>query len=182
MSITTLEIRRSPLGSVMDLAGGLFLKVLRPVKRGDLIEFQGELGSVVSQGWFTTEVMSIEGNNLTMRNSLFFGGNLHNLTAKNIIRMDITLCICYSENMTKVKEAIFNCLKSKASVLDSPKPKISVAKLHQNHIELRVSSWCHLDNYMGLETELETVVKQLLTARGINVVDDEPFSELRGIA
>ncbi|WP_339695902.1 mechanosensitive ion channel family protein [uncultured Roseivirga sp.] len=171
------------LSSLLNLSGGIFLKTVKPFKKGDFIEINGEIGSVSSCSWSSSEIKTIDGELVKVENSQFILGTLNNLSDKNIIRLELNLNVCYSENMADVKQAIYSFLKEHSGILKSPKSKITVAKLHENHVELKIAPWCLLDHFLELDYKLETALYQHLLKKGFNMPNrEELFSTIREIA
>jgi small conductance mechanosensitive channel len=165
-----------------NLGSGLLLKILKKLNSGDFIEIEGEIGSIISKKLTSSQLQTIDGELITVDNSAFFLGSMHNLSKQNIIRLDLKLDVCYSENMPKIKDAIMAFLKSQNGLLSSPKIKISVAKLKDNFVELKISPWCALDNFLSLDDKLETLLRQHLTNKGFKISTSDSYTEIRGIA
>ncbi|KYG78992.1 mechanosensitive ion channel family protein [Roseivirga echinicomitans] len=183
MRTITHKMKEPFLSSLFNLSGGIFLKTLKPFKKGDFIEVNGEIGSVTSSNWTRSEIKTIDGETIEVGNAQFLLGTLNNLSDKNIIRLELKLNISYSENMTEVKQSIYDFLKGYSNILKSPKSKITVTKLHKNHVELKVAPWCLLDHFLELDYKLETALYQHLLNKGFNApVKEELFSEIREIA
>jgi small-conductance mechanosensitive channel len=165
-----------------NLGSGILLNMLKKFNSGDFIEIEGEIGSVISKNLLSSQIQTIDGELISIDNSAFFLGSMHNLNKQNIIRLDLKLDVCYSENMPKIKNAIMTFLKSQNGLLSSPKIKISVAKLKDSFVELKISPWCALDNFLSLDDQLETLLRQHLINAGFKISNLESYSEIRGIA
>ncbi|KYG71964.1 mechanosensitive ion channel-like protein [Roseivirga ehrenbergii] len=171
------------LTSILNLSGGIFLKTVKPFKTGDFIEIDGEIGSVTSSNWINSEIKTIDGEKVLVDNSQFLLGTLNNLSDKNIIRLELKLNVCYSENMALVKETIYAFLKEQTSILKSPKSRIEVIKLHENSVELKVTPWCLLDHFLELDYKLETALHKYLIEKGFKMpISKEAFIEVRETA
>ncbi|MGW8121051.1 mechanosensitive ion channel domain-containing protein [Roseivirga echinicomitans] len=171
------------LSSFLNLTGGFFLKMVKPFREGDFIEVDGEIGSATLINWTSSELKTIDGESIKVENSRFLLGKLHNLSDKNIIRLELSLNVCYTENMADVKQTIYNFLKGHAGILKFPRPKIVVAKLHENYVELKVAPWCLLDHFLELDYKLETALNQNLMRKGFKMPSEEKvYSEIRETA
>lgn len=165
-----------------NLGSGILLNILKKFNSGDFIEIEGEIGSVISKSPLSSQIQTIDGEVINVENSAFFWGSMHNLSKQNIIRLDLKLDVCYTENMPNIKNAIMAFLKSQNGLLSSPKIKISVAKLKDSFVELKISPWCALDNFLSLNDQLETLLHQHLTNAGFKISNLESYSEIRKIA
>ncbi|KOF02242.1 hypothetical protein OB69_13510 [Roseivirga seohaensis subsp. aquiponti] len=183
MRTITNKMKAPFLTSILNLSGGIFLKTVKPFKTGDFIEINGEIGSVTSSNWINSEIKTIDGEKVLVDNSQFIFGTLNNLSNKNIIRLDLKLNVCYSENMSDVKEAINTFLKEHTNILKSPKSRIIVTKLHENYVELKVSPWCLLDHFLELDYKLEAALHNYLIEKGFKMpISKEAFIQVRETA
>ena len=182
MSSLGNNIRKSVLDPISDVGSGIMLKVFRPFRKGDFIEIDGQLGSVERCGFRKTIVKKIDGGELKLENSTFYTKNLHNLSSKNIIRLDLTLDIGYQSNMPKVKDEIMQYLSQNKRLLNSPIPKIQVSKIKNEFVEIVVKPWCLLDDYLELDATLESLLKQYLASRQVIIEYDNHLSGAKMLA
>lgn len=152
-----------------NLLSGLSIRLFKPFEKGDFIEINGYLGSVEHKGFKKTTLKNIEGEHVQIANTLFYTRHLHNLTHENIVNVDLTVAVEYSEEMSKVKQLIFEFLSKNNSVLKSPAPKIFVKKMKNAHVELGVKIWCSIEKYLEVEAESEVLLKEYLKAKGISL-------------
>lgn len=183
MRTITSKMKIPLLSPLLNLLGSILLKVSKPFKKGDFIEVGGEIGAVTSSNWTSCEIKTIDGKIIEVENSQFLFSSPNNLSDKNIIRLELRLNVCYSENMADVKQAIYDFLKGHSGILKSPKSRIAVAKLHENYVELKVAPWCSLDKFLELDYKLETALHQHLLGIGFNMPSkEEVFNEIRETA
>jgi small-conductance mechanosensitive channel len=170
------------ISHLVNLGSGLLLNLLKKFKPGDFIEINGEIGSVTSKKLASSQIKTVDGEIISIDNSTFFLGSMYNLSKENIIRLDLKLDICYTENIPLIKEAILSFLESQSGLISAPKIKISVSKLKENFVELEVSPWCALDNFLTLDHQLEMLLIQNLSIKGFKVRGIQSFSANREIA
>lgn len=183
MRTTPNKNNHSILSSLLNAAGGFFLMIKNPFEKGDFIELGGKIGSVTKKSFYSSEIKTIEGENISLGHSQFLFEKLNNLSNQNIIRLELTVNVCYSENMGKVKTAVNNFLNAQSAVLKSPKLKIAVSKLHQNHVELIVSPWCSLNDFLELDYKLENTLADFLKQQGFKMqLPIEEYEEKREFA
>lgn len=148
---------------LLDSCSGLALSVLNPFKEGDFIEIDGKIGLVENRGMRKTAIKTADGSISTVENSKFYFKKLHNLSTENIIRLDLKLTIHLDSDMKDLKSEILRFFQNEKDILLSPEPKIQVAKIHQQHIELLVKPWCMLDDFLELDAVLENRLKSHLS-------------------
>lgn len=172
MSTLSYNIQHSLLAQLSNIGSGILLKVLKPFSIGDFVEIDGQVGSIEKSGFQRTTIKKVDGSEIKVDNSIFYQRDLHNLTSKNIIALDLTIGVSYQSNMTKVKEEIIVFFTQHERLLDSPKAKIQVAKIKNDFVELSIKPWCLLDDFLELDANLETQLTQYLIAKNI-VIEEE---------
>ncbi|MCE7994500.1 MAG: mechanosensitive ion channel family protein [Roseivirga sp.] len=173
MKQVATTIKQKALNPLVNSFSGVLLKVLSPFKKGDFIEIDGQLGAVAKQGLLKTTITHLDGSLATIDNSKFYSSSLHNLSTKNIIRLDLTVSLCYREDMSRAKESILSFLNQNTRILKTPAPKLHVTKLKEKFVEISIEPWCLLDSFMELDLELEDHLKLHLTSLGFQIELEE---------
>lgn len=151
------------------MLSGVMIRVLNPFKKGDLIEINGQLGSVEHKGYQSTTLKNIEGERFEIANTIFYTHELHNLSNQSIINVDMLVSVELASDMVIVKEMILNYLKNRSMLLKHPSPKVSVKRIKDTHVELGVKVWCSLEKYLEVDSQIETLLKEYLKGNGINL-------------
>lgn len=166
-------VKHNTLKPFLNASSGILLKVLRPFKEGDFIEIDGQLGSVVKKGLSQTTITNLDGLQMVIDNVRFYSRSLHNLSTKNIIRLDLCISICYDEDMSRAKESILSFLSLNKKILNTPAPKLQVSKLKDRFVEISIEPWCLLDDFMEIDQELEDQLTLHLTRLGFEIEVNE---------
>ena len=174
MSSISHNIQNSLLNPLSNIGSGLLLRVFKPFRIGDFIEVDGKVGSIEKSGFQKTTIKRIDGTETKVNNTIFYKRELHNLSAKNIISLDLTIRVSYQSNMTKVKDEIMNFFTQNHQVLNSPKAKIQVSKIKNDFVELSVKPWCLLDNFLELDATLEAQLVQYLLSKNVVIEHKQP--------
>lgn len=151
------------------MLSGVMIRVLNPFKKGDLIEINGQLGSVEHKGYQSTTLKNIEGERFEIANTFFYTHELHNLSNQSIINVDMLVSVELASDMVIVKEMILNYLKNRSMLLKHPSPKVSVKRIKDKHVELGIKVWCSLEKYLEVDSQIETLLKEYLKGNGINL-------------
>ena len=181
MKKVATAIKQNALTPLVNYISGVLLKVLSPFKKGDFIEIDGQLGSVSKTGLLMTTITNLDGTYTVIENARFYSRSLNNLSTKNIIRLDLSVSLSYHEDMNKAKEAILSFLKQNQKVLKTPAPKLHVARLKEEFVEISIEPWCLLDNFMELDQQLGDHLKLHLTSLGFQIELDELGYENIGV-
>ncbi|MFT7544191.1 MAG: small conductance mechanosensitive channel [Gammaproteobacteria bacterium] len=132
-------------GSLGNFAGGVFLMIFKPIKVGDLIEAQGELGVVKEIEIFTTKLTGLSNREIIIPNGSLSNGNIINYTTEGTRRVDLVFGVGY--DIKKTKEVLLSVLTSHPKVLKNPEPTINVSELADSSINFAVRPWCITNDY-----------------------------------
>jgi len=159
-------------GSLSNFAGGVLMMVFKPIKIGDLIEAQGELGVVKEIEIFTTKLIT-PGNKLAIiPNGILSNGTIKNYTAEGKLRVDLTFGVSYDADIKQTKEVLMSVLTANDKVLKDPAPAVTVSELADSSINFAVRPWCTPENYWDVYfVYFETTenVKDALDKAGIEI-------------
>jgi len=156
-------------GSLANFAGGALIMIFKPFKVGDLIEAQGEVGTVKEIKIFVTKMIT-PGNKLAIiPNGTLSNGNIKNYTEEGKLRVDLTFGIGYGEDIKKAKEVFMNVLKSNPNVLQEPAPSVNVSALADSSVNFAVRPWSTPENYWNVYFSVTEEVKLALDKEGIEI-------------
>jgi small conductance mechanosensitive channel len=158
----------SSWAKILDFCSGLLLKVSAPFKKEDIIEMNGSLGTVTHKGTFVFKIKTSDDKILSFSNRRVYTQGVNNLTAKNMIRLDFNIEVAYDANMNEVKRLLYGVLEKNEFILNSPTPKISIAKLKSQCINLTLSPWCEPDNYWSAYNALKIQIQEKLKSNSIS--------------
>ena len=105
-----LAIGMALQGSLANFAGGVLIMIFKPIKIGDLIKAQGEIGVVKEIEIFTTKLTSPDNKLVIIPNGTLSNGNITNYTAEGKLRVDLTFGVGYDADIKQTKEvsSVFN--------------------------------------------------------------------------
>ncbi len=156
-------------GSLANFAGGVLLMIFKPIKIGDLIEAQGELGVVKEIEIFTTKLTTPDNKEIIIPNGPLSNGNIINYTSEGKLRIDLTFGVSYDADIKQTKEVLMNVLTSNEKVLNDPAPTVNVSELADSSVNFAVRPWCTPANYWDVYFETTENVKIALDKAGIEI-------------
>ncbi|WP_339623228.1 mechanosensitive ion channel domain-containing protein [uncultured Winogradskyella sp.] len=156
-------------GSLGNFAGGVLLMIFKPIKIGDLIEAQGEVGMVKEIEIFTTKLTGLSNREIIIPNGALSNGNIINYTTEGTRRVDLVFGIGYDSDIKKAKAVFYQVLASNAKVLKDPAPTVAVSELADSSINFVVRPWCTAENYWDVYFGVTEDVKEALDAAGIEI-------------
>jgi small conductance mechanosensitive channel len=156
-------------GSLGNFAGGVLLMIFKPIKIGDLIEAQGEIGVVKEIEIFTTKLIGLSNKEIIIPNGSLSNGNIVNYSTEGTRRVDLTIGVGYDSDIKKTKEVLLNVLTSNPKVLSDPAPTVNVSELADSSINFAVRPWCKTEDYWAVFFESTENIKEALDAAGIEI-------------
>ncbi|NJN50132.1 MAG: mechanosensitive ion channel [Polaribacter sp.] len=156
-------------GSLGNFAGGILIMIFKPIKVGDLIEAQGELGTVKEIDIFTTKLIGLSNKTIIIPNGALSNGNIINYSATGTRRVDLIFGVSYDADIKKTKEVLQNVVKNNSKVLVEPAPTIAVNELADSSVNFAVRPWCKTEDYWDVYFDITENVKIELDKAGIEI-------------
>lgn len=164
-----LAIGMALQGSLANFAGGVLIMIFKPIKIGDLIEAQGELGVVKEIEIFTTKIVSPTNKEIIIPNAALSNGNITNYSTEGKLRVDLTIGVSYDADIKQTKEVLMNVLTSNPKVLKDPAPSVNVAELADSSVNFAVRPYATVDDYWDVYFGITEDCKLALDAAGIEI-------------
>jgi len=156
-------------GSLANFAGGVLLMIFKPIKIGDLIEAQGEIGVVKEIEIFTTKLITPDNKEVIIPNGTLSNGNIVNYTSEGKLRIDLTFGVSYDADIKQTKKVLLQVLTSNDKVLKDPAPSVNVSELADSSVNFAVRPWCTPENYWDVYFGTTENVKIALDKAGIEI-------------
>lgn len=156
-------------GSLGNFAGGVLIMIFKPFKIGDLIEAQGELGTVKEIEIFTTKLTGLSNREIIIPNGALSNGNIINYTTEGTRRVDLVIGVDYGSDIKKTKEVLMNVLTSNPKVIETPAPSVNLMELADSSINFAVRPWCKSEDYWAVYFGATEEIKEALDAAGIEI-------------
>lgn len=156
-------------GSLSNFAGGVLIMIFKPYKIGDLIEAQGELGTVKEIEIFTTKIIGVTNKEIIIPNGTISNGNILNYTTQGSLRVDLTIGVSYDADIKKTKEVLMNVLTSHPKVLKDPAPSVNVSELADSSVNFAVRPYATTADYWDVYFDVTENVKLALDKAGIEI-------------
>ena len=156
-------------GSLGNFAGGILIMIFKPFKIGDLIEAQGEIGSVKKIEIFTTKLTGLSNKEIIIPNGSLSNGNIVNFSTEGTRRVDLVFGVGYDSDIKKTKEVLMSVLTLHPKVLKEPAPSVNVSELADSSVNFAVRPWCNTEHYWDVYFDITENVKIALDAAGIEI-------------
>lgn len=156
-------------GSLSNFAGGVLIMIFKPIKIGDLIQAQGELGVVKEIEIFTTKLTTPDNKLVIMPNGALSNGNITNYSAEGKLRADLTIGVSYNADIKKTKDVLMQVLTSNPKVLQDPAPTVNVSELGDSSVNFAVRPWATTEDYWDVHFGTIEACKEALDKAGIEI-------------
>ena len=164
-----LAIGMALQGSLGNFAGGVLLMIFKPIKIGDLIEAQGEVGVVKEIEIFTTKLTGLSNKEIIIPNGALSNGNIVNYSTEGTRRVDLTFGVGYDSNIKQTKDVLMKVITSHPLVIKDPQPTVNVSELADSSINFAVRPWCKAEDYWTVYFDITEQTKEALDAAGIEI-------------
>src|SRR3546814_1806165 len=118
---------RSLQGTLQNIAAGIMLLALRPLRAGEYVSVVGKGdGTVAEVGLFLTRLIQIDGIHLTLPNSLVWGNPIINYSRNATRRLDVEVSVRYGDDLELALRELGALVQNHQHVLPDPKPQVMV--------------------------------------------------------
>ncbi|MEL7098162.1 MAG: mechanosensitive ion channel domain-containing protein [Pseudomonadota bacterium] len=156
-------------GTLSNVAAGVMLIVFRPLKIGDFVEVNGEMGTVRDVTLNHTELASLENVQVIVPNALVWGNTIHNFTGYPLRRAELTFHVAYSADLDRAEQIIRDAVLSDSRSKPDPEPFVQVHDLASSSVEFLVRVWCDAPEFIAYKADITRKVKDALDAGGIEI-------------
>ncbi|MCL4124488.1 UNVERIFIED_CONTAM: hypothetical protein GTU68_043832 [Idotea baltica] len=156
-------------GSLGNFAGGVLIMIFKPIKIGDLIEAQGEIGVVKEIEIFTTKLTGLSNKEIIIPNGALSNGNIINYSTEGTRRVDLVIGVSYDADIKQTKEVLMNILIAHPKVLKDPAPSVTVLELADSSVNFAVRPWSLTADYWSVYFDVTENAKLELDKAGIEI-------------
>ena len=126
---------------------GLLMAARRPFEIGDVIEVEGYRGKVLNIHLRTTEIITLDGNEVLIPNRLVFGGSITNYYTTKSQRIELEVGISYGEDLEHVQKVVTDAVSQLPNLVETEKAEVLYTAFGDSSINFIVYYWVSYDNY-----------------------------------
>ena len=151
----------------------ILLSVRNPFHSGDLIDVDGHLGVVQNLNLRSTVLLTLDGNQVQIPNSIVYKSIIKNFSSIPSRRAEFTVGIGYDSSAAKAQVLIAEVLQAHPAVLEMPEPLVLVEELGAATVNLRIYYWFDSAAYSPnkINSALLRQTKNALIKGGIELPD-----------
>jgi small conductance mechanosensitive channel len=155
--------------SLANFSSGIMLVIFRPFHVGDYVECAGVAGNIEQIGIFNTSLVTPDNRVIIVPNSLVFGGNITNYSARQTRRIDLVIGIGYADAIPAARKLIQGVIDAHERVLRDPAPQILLLELAESSVNIAVRPWVNTSDYWVVRGELLERIKSALEDNGLSI-------------
>lgn len=161
--------------SLSSLASGIVLIVLRPFKKGDLLELGSVAGKVEAINLFHTTLRLPDNKLAIFPNESVTKGVITNCTDAEKRRIEWIIGVGYKSDIEEVKTILTQVVDSIEEISKDPTPFIGVSELSSSSIDFSIRVWIENNiNIFAVRSKLIEECKKTLDNAGIEI----PYNQL----
>ncbi len=156
-------------GTLSNVAAGVMIIFFRPIKNGDFVEINGQMGTVKDISLNFTELASIGNVQIIIPNSEVWGNTIVNYSVYPLRRAEWTFGVGYGANLGKAEKVIRETIMSDERSMAEPEPFIQINNLGDFSCDFLVRVWCSSADYFAYQADMKRRVKEALDAQGVPI-------------
>jgi small conductance mechanosensitive channel len=154
-------------GSLGNLAGGVMMLIFKPFKVGDLVEAQGQVGTIKEQGIFNTIMLSPDNKTVILPNGPVSTGTIINYSTHGNLRVDLVMAVDPGVSIDKARKVAIDAMLAHPTVLKTPAPEVSVLKVGDGMTTLAIRPYTAQADYWDVYFGVQEAVKNAFDANGV---------------
>lgn len=159
-----------------DIASGIVILFTKPFVTGDFIEFGKFQGFVQKIDIMHTNILTYDGTNVIVPNSVISGSEVNNYTAHPEVRVTINVPIPYDADIDKVKTVLMSVVDKTEHIIrdDSHRAFIRLEGFGDSSLDFTVRCFCEYKDYWTVYYALTEGIKKALDRENITI----PFNQM----
>jgi small conductance mechanosensitive channel len=149
-------------GTLSNVASGVMLLILRPFRVYDKIKVSDAFGTVREIGLFRTEIVTDDGNFISIPNATIFSGIIINVSRETMRRTNFAIEVDRAENIDALQKTILETLAHEPRVFKAPAPTVELDSLGPISTILTVHAWVRNNDFQATLSDIKKRVRQAL--------------------
>lgn len=155
--------------TLSNIAAGIMLLFLKPIRKGEFIEFGSISGTVMDIGLFTSVFKAGDGIFISSPNSTVWNSTIKNFSRNDRRRMDIIVGISYEDSIDVGMNVLKEIAMSQEHILRDPEPQVMVQMLADSSVNLQLRAWSPTDKYWETYWAMQKMVKPKIEEAGLSI-------------
>jgi len=160
---------------VNNLVSGLIIAFEKPVNVGDMVEVDGQAGTMKSVGFRSSVITTWDGADVVMPNGDLLNSHLVNWTmGGNRRRLSIVIGIAYDADLAEIKILLHELLEAEERILKKPAPVVHYEQFSSSTIDVKIYFWTRdFRESSAVKSDLIISINSVFKERNITI----PFQQ-----
>lgn len=156
---------------VNNLVSGLIIAFEKPVNVGDIVDVDGQGGTMKSIGFRSSVITTWDGADLVMPNGDLLNSHLMNWTlAGNRKRVALVIGVAYDTDLEKCRQLLREILEAEERISKTPAPVVQFEQFGASSIDIKIYFWTkHMSENNPTRSDLLISINQAFKANQIQV-------------
>jgi small conductance mechanosensitive channel len=156
-------------GTLSNVAAGVMIILFRPIKLGDFVQINGELGTVKSISLNYTELASAANVQIIIPNAQVWGNTITNFSVYPTRRAEWIFGVSYGADLKRAEQVIRDTIMADPRAHADPAPFIQVNNLGDFSVDFLVRVWVDAGDLFAFQADMKRQVKEALDSAGIDI-------------
>ncbi len=156
-------------GVLANLAAGVILIIMRPFRKGHLVEVAGITGFVEDLSINATTLKTFDGKKVMIPSQQVWSSPITNFHSWPIRRVDLVIGISYEDDVPRALDVVKNILESDPRILREPEAVANVREFAESSVNLNVFAWAKQEDWGGVRNDILVKVKEAFEKEGITI-------------
>ena len=149
---------------------GLILLIGKEIRPGDVVEFDGTMGTVEKINIRATFIQTFDNAIITLPNNQVVSSNFRNWTLNNhIMRRSIDVGVAYGSDIEKVVKLLLKAGDISGMVLQVKEPEVLFWNFGDSSLIFRLRIWIHVKNYIEAPSKIRMIIDNLFRQHNVIV-------------
>lgn len=151
-------------GTLQNIAAGIMLIALRPIRAGESVTISsgGISGTVSEIGLFLTRIVQNDGIQVTVPNSSVWSSTIINFSRNKTRRMDILVPVSYGDDLDKAIVILEEVVAQQEGINPDPQASIYVSEYRESVVMITIRLWTASNVYWNVHAALMKRIRQRL--------------------
>jgi small conductance mechanosensitive channel len=128
-------------GLLENFGAGIVLQTESPFRIGEIVEVDGEKGTVSDITGRATVLDTPDGRRIRIPNSQVLGAAIVNYSERAALRSDVVVGVEYGTDLARAREAIVDAVSGLEGVMEHPPPEALVIEFGESSVDFSVRCW-----------------------------------------
>ena len=156
-------------GTLSNVAAGVMIVFFRPIKIGDFVQVNGQMGTVKDITLNYTELAEVSNVQIIIPNAQVWGNTITNYSIYDTRRAEWIFGVGYGVDLKLAEETIRETIMADPRAKTDPEPFIQVNNLGDFSVAFLVRVWCNSGDFFAFQADMKRKVKEALDAKGVDI-------------